>query len=408
MIDANKQSKIGTTLFRPCLVNSVQEHSLNTHITILGEIATLTRKTLQSVRLLGAHAWQFVAAIAVVALLTGNAIADTEVTCNDTDSQGNITRTWVVRYDVRPSIYGDLVRINFLGVREPGSNVAAEFQSPNWQLIWVLLEERNAGTFGATNREKKIGSNQDIYQIPVATYFAPRIVTPDNRCTIYLRPFPYGDPLNRKLAIVGDSLTYGFSKTWEQRSNLSKYFSNFGWRFDLDAFPGRTLFASPEFENERERDMRDEIRGLVSSNPDAVVINLGTNDAVIAAGAIFREEQPLHDDIRRRMLDDLVGAIFDIGKDARCIVLVTPSDYRTPWFGLGQLYETEAKYVGNLMRFFASWSNNDKVILVDWAEIARPHHGGPDSWFAADELHLSPVGSLHMINLIGQALRTCQ
>jgi len=346
--------------------------------------------------------------IALAMLSVGNVRADTEVTCNDTDSQGNITRTWVARYDVAPSIYGDLVRIKFLGVREMGSNIATEFQSPNWQLIWVLLEERNAGAFFATNREKKAGSNQDIYKTPVAAYFAPRIVTPDNRCTIYTHPFPYGNPANRKLAIVGDSLTYGFSKSWEQRLNLSKYFSNLGWRFDVDAYPGRTLYASPESERDRDRDMRDEIRGLVSVNPDAVVINLGSNDAVIAAAAMVRGDQVLRDEVRRRTLNDLVGAIFDVDKGSRCIVLVTPNDYPIPVYGLTKTYENEAKYVGNLMRLFAGWSNDDKVLLVDWAEISRPHHVVSDNWFAGDHLHLNTAGSLHMINLIGQAVRSCQ
>jgi lysophospholipase L1-like esterase len=360
------------------------------------------------IRLLAAQACHLVAAAVIAALLAGVSRADAEAACHDTDQRGQITRTWVARYDVTPSIYGDLVRINFLGFRDPGSTTAIEFQSSNWRLIWILLEERDAGTFLATNRGQKVGSSQEIYETPVPTYFSPRIVTPDNRCTIYTRPFPYGDPAHRKLAILGDSLTYGFSRSWEQRQGLANYFANFGWRYDVDAFPGRTLYASDESEQARDRDMRDEIRGMVAANPEAVVINLGTNDAIIGAGAMLRGDPALRDEIRRRTVKDLIGAVSDIGQNSRCIILVTPSDYPTPLFGLGQAYENEAKFVGALMRIYAGWWNDDKVTLIDWAHIARSHHGVADNWFTDDHLHLNTAGSLQMIDLIGQAVRSCQ
>ena len=323
----------------------------------------------------------------------GPATAMDTATCTDVGNTGGRSGTWVARFIVRSSVYGPMVQVTSLGYRAADGAPTVNHPSSRWKLQWVPL--------GDAPRPTRWGSDA-IIGTPVASYFLPRLVTPNGRCTIYLRPYSF-TPDGRRTGIVGDSITYNASKTLMQKAHFARLAYAQGMRLEVDAFPGRTWLSNGRI---RATDMVDEIRGLEGVRTRTVVAALGTNDAIYTAGE--RDSGARH----RRRVDTLWALTQGVKETAArsCLVLVTPADYPAAVFGLHERYAREARTIGNRMRYLAGVPH-DNIKLLDWAEMSRDHHkpdGTPDDWFPdGDDVHLNGTGQHVYVHALTAAADRC-
>lgn len=343
-----------------------------------------------------------------------------EAYCNDPNSPDNYKGTWVARYNVVSSGYGPLNYVTFLGFRPNGQSAVQEIVSDQWDI------ELDPWPLNASLAHTK-GWNTVIYGVAVGIYDDGRVESPNGRCQIYLSPYTYTDTTitqtDPKVVLIGDSVTRSFSNSRDSRTILAKDFSSFGWLLQTEAWPGRTWQDSfdssgnvvprntydPSGNPLLVNNYRDEIRGMISTNPKAIVFELGTNDAVQnALHKLNPSYIPSYGTLRSSTISNMLGAYNDAKATGRCLIFLTPTDYPTQIFGLGQAYADESVWVANMMRFFLGSS----VKIVDWASISRSHHlpdGSADDWFPdGDEIHPNYIGILELINTIGNAVSQCK
>ncbi len=164
----------------------------------------------------------------------------------------------------------------------------------------------------------------------------------------------------RSVDLVGDSLGVSFSD--ELRGSLP------GVELRIDAEVGRplSLALSP-------------LRSVGRSDPDIVVVEIGTNDWGVPAG---------YEDQVRRALDSVAGA--------SCVVWVNAQEFRP---GLVTVNDTIDRVVADLAASRPSLS----ISVARWSDIADPPelHG-------SDGYHLSAQGQRLMTDLIvATVIDTC-
>jgi hypothetical protein len=152
------------------------------------------------------------------------------------------------------------------------------------------------------------------------------------------------------------------------------------------------------------------IRGSGDAPPAAIVLELGTNDALRADFSFTLSD-------RSELSAQYLGLIANIDSDVAmarsitsCVVLVTPSAYRTSIYGEGLIYKALAQRVDQLLRAQAASGTHGATLIADWAAVSSSHHGvGSDgeSWFLGDNIHLDNAGNHALAALVARTLSEC-
>ena len=150
----------------------------------------------------------------------------------------------------------------------------------------------------------------------------------------------------------------------------------------------------------------DELRGVVADEPDAVVIGLGVNDALLLSLASTPQQQAQLRD-RTQAAVDTGLAILD---DTRCLVLTGATEAPTSILGAGDGYAAAAVDINQLLA--RAIADRPGAVLTDWPDESAPHHlsdGSPGDWFVdGDEIHLTPDGRRAYVEHVRAALdRSC-
>jgi lysophospholipase L1-like esterase len=268
-------------------------------------------------------------------------------------------------------------------------NGPVEFRDATWQLIrepvdgsaWVFTPLRAADAAGT--------------ELLLAE--APRVVTPDRRCTLYLTAFATATSDDRRVMIIGDSIAHALAPDASARASLEATFNIRHMRVAVDGQSGLPWFFQSDG-----TDMRDEFRGVEELDPDVIAVSLGTNDALLAA--------LYPDDAERRVTRDLTATaiatiLAELATTRACVVLITPPDAPTTQFNAGTGYASESRRLGAVLRSFAAVY--PRVRIADFAASSRAHHDGGDGWFTADELHPNATGVQALASVLLDAIATC-
>ena len=229
---------------------------------------------------------------------------------------------------------------------------------------------------------------------------APRLLSPDRRCTIYL--VPAAPPGTTSFVVVGDSLAAGMVATEPAHAQLRSDAAARGLALLVDGQSGAPWSGlTVEGEN-----LDDELRGALSVERTGVVATvIGANDAILAALAPTQSRQAQRDrtDAAVRTAVDLVR------RQGRCLVVTTPPDVPIENFSLGETYAEESRRVGDVLRAFGA--ADPGVVVVDFAAVSRPHHlpdGAAADWFGDDDqLHPNPAGAAALAALLLDAADRC-
>lgn len=154
----------------------------------------------------------------------------------------------------------------------------------------------------------------------------------------------------------------------------------------------------------------ERVRAAATRHPSAIVIELGTNDALRASFAYSLNNGG-------QLLQRLVGTDNNIrtvvklaSSLSHCVVLVSPSYYPTMAFGEEQHYSATALQLRTALMKEVSNDPQHTVALADWAAESSTHRltaGGPENWFTSDGLHPNRAGLEALAWLIFGAVRTC-
>lgn len=152
-------------------------------------------------------------------------------------------------------------------------------------------------------------------------------------------------------------------------------------------------------------------RGMFTQHPSALVVELGTNDAIRAVFADGTDDPGLE----RRILAGVARAVSRLVAEATpqvpCTVLVTASTHETGLFGQGVHYSDEAGKVNAILRAEASHAGGQSVLIADWGALSASHHlseGAPGDWFTpGDDIHPNLAGQRALLGLIQRVVRSC-
>jgi lysophospholipase L1-like esterase len=152
-------------------------------------------------------------------------------------------------------------------------------------------------------------------------------------------------------------------------------------------------------------------RGSFTQHPSALVVELGTNDAIRAVFADGTGNPALG----LRILAGVAGAVSQLIAEAApqvpCTVLVTASTHETGLFGQGLHYSDAAGKVNAIMRAKVSGAGGKSVLIADWGALSASHHraeGAPGNWFTpGDDIHPNAAGQRALLGLIQRVVNTC-
>jgi lysophospholipase L1-like esterase len=155
----------------------------------------------------------------------------------------------------------------------------------------------------------------------------------------------------------------------------------------------------------------EQVHALGQSHPNALVIELGTNDALRAAFADATSDAPTLA-ARRAGTDHNIGdVVAQAAALTSCVVLVTATAYPTPLFAGGTLYAKEAIRVSDRLRGQAKRTAHHATLVADWSAESAAHHlgdGSPGNWFAtSDEIHPNFAGEQSLAALIASTAAKC-
>jgi lysophospholipase L1-like esterase len=153
------------------------------------------------------------------------------------------------------------------------------------------------------------------------------------------------------------------------------------------------------------------VRALGESHPAAIVLELGTNDALRGAFALATSD-PHTLAARRTGTDDNIRAVITAASALTpCVIVVTPSAYPTPLFRAEDLYASEAARLAGVLRLQASSAAQPPVLIADWLAESATHHLGDGiaaNWFATnDEIHPNLSGEQALAELIASTVARC-
>jgi lysophospholipase L1-like esterase len=175
-----------------------------------------------------------------------------------------------------------------------------------------------------------------------------------------------GDPNPQRVAIVGDSITV--SSTPQIKHALEGRYTT-----DIHARPGQRIDQ-----------MLVDLHGALAERPNAVVVNLGTND-------VLQGDTQWHSSFDR-MIADLAGQ--------PCVQITTISTRVTGWVAVPAIAEQINRAIAETAASRAQFH------IVDWN--AAVHTGDGTQLLVADHVHPSAAGEARLASLIRSALdRNC-
>lgn len=182
----------------------------------------------------------------------------------------------------------------------------------------------------------------------------------------------FDDGTDREVVLIGDSITD------MSRDQLDDHLD--GWDVEVEAVPGLLI-----------ADQQDAIERLVEGSPQAVVVNLGTNDVL--------DGHPLE----RSMAD--LAAMLDVAGQVPCAFVVTINEHI---FQLGRDdgWNDAAISLNVELRALAEERG---IGVIDWsARVGEELEAGePNGPVTTDTVHPTEHGIALLVDLYDEALSTC-
>lgn len=182
----------------------------------------------------------------------------------------------------------------------------------------------------------------------------------------------FDDGTDREVVLVGDSITD------MSRDQLDDHLD--GWDVEVEAVPGLLI-----------ADQQEAIERLVEGSPEAVVVNLGTNDVL--------DGHPLDQSVA-----DL-AAMLDVAGQVPCAFVVTINEHI---FQLGRDdgWNDAAISLNVELRALAEERG---IGVIDWsARVGEELEAGePDGPVTTDTVHPTDHGIALLVDLYDEALSTC-
>lgn len=176
-----------------------------------------------------------------------------------------------------------------------------------------------------------------------------------------------------EVVLVGDSITD------MARGQLDEHLGD-SWDVEVDAVPGLLI-----------ADQQEAVERLVEGSPDAVVVNLGTNDVL--------DGRPLDESV----VD--LAAMLDVADEVPCAFVVTINEHI---FQLGRDdgWNDAAIALNVELRALAEERG---IGVIDWsARVGEELEAGePDGAVTTDTVHPTEHGIAILVDLYDEALSTC-
>ncbi len=215
-----------------------------------------------------------------------------------------------------------------------------------------------------------------------------------------------------KVALIGDSIAVDLAKDLR----ISTFDGPLGVTWAITAQPGAGWGEGENAQGNWPLDVVEghtvaqRVRVAAGGRPSAIVIELGTNDALRAAFAYSANNGA-------QLAARIDGTDKNIRKVVRlasslspCVVLVSPSYYPTTVFGGEHYYSTTALQIRTVLMKEESREVHHRVVLADWAALSSTHlaaTGSSGDWFTADGVHPNAYGLAALANLIIRTAKTC-
>ena len=229
------------------------------------------------------------------------------------------------------------------------------------------------------------------------------LLSPDANCSLYLSGQTQTGPL---IGVIGDSVFANIANrvdshslrlvsmtggTWEIRAT-----SGFGWGASAPSWPLQTTKGAWAL---------GLARGIFPQHPSALVVELGTNDAMRLA---FAGHDPRHAAAVRQGLSGDIDELLKESLSARvsCVVLVTAPEHPTTIFGAGPRFAVAAEKVNQIIMSDAKTADGD-VEVADWAALSATHHEGRADWFLPDDVHPNLNGDAALVGIIEASINSC-
>jgi lysophospholipase L1-like esterase len=217
---------------------------------------------------------------------------------------------------------------------------------------------------------------------------------------------------NLKIALIGDSIAAHLAKdlrnpsfggptgvTWAITAQPGA-----GWGEGEDA-QGNWPLGVVQGDTTAKR-----VRAAAKKQPSAIVIELGTNDALRASFAYSLNNGS---QLSARIVgtDNNIRRVVKLASSlSRCVVLVSPSYYPTGAFGEQQHYSATALQLRTVLLTEVSRAPKHTVVVADWAALSSTHRlaaGSSGNWFTPDGLHPNISGLRALADLIVRMVRSC-
>lgn len=193
-------------------------------------------------------------------------------------------------------------------------------------------------------------------------------------------PAPYvGTPDAPRIAVVGDSLVAGLNGDYTNR------LTSRGWNASVTGIGGMTS-----------RDHWDTLQRIMPSNPDVVLIALGTND-IREVNAGLQTWDGFRDSVRYSL---------EITRAAPCVA----------WVGVNEVNGFYGPGIGDLSQI--GWVVNNIIqqelqrsgraagttFYGSWADASRNHL---EYFLGPGNVHFTPAGNVAYMNVLDQAISQC-
>lgn len=337
--------------------------------------------------------------------VAGLPAAGRSATSSCTDPVGH--REWRVSWRTSASAIGVVLTPTAFESRATGESSWADERAKGWELRWTGSTIPSP-TFGSLISEKTLrGPFTVLARERTPVRFSPRFVTPDGACTVFATPYGGGRADQREVAVIGDSLVSQLGPVPGPEGPTLLAAQLPGDRLEINAQGGRRWTQIPDALPGLDASnlvMTDEIRGLRGASSQ--VVALGANDIGWVSQAANRQEYELR---VAWVVLHLSPLLDEIQASGQCTVVLTAEDREVTYIqGNKDWYAEAAAEVNGLMRSRAADDPADDLHLWDWAAVSAAHHGGPDSWFSKDTVHLSPVGRQRYAEELGKAASLCK
>lgn len=215
-----------------------------------------------------------------------------------------------------------------------------------------------------------------------------------------------------KVALIGDSIAVDLAKDLR----TSTFDGPRGVTWAITAQPGAGWGEGVNAQGNWPLDVvqghtvAQRVRAAARGRPSAIVIELGTNDALRASFASSANDGT---QLTARIdgTDNNIRTVVKLASSlSPCVVLVSPSYHPTTVFGGEQYYSAMALLVRTVLIKEESREARHRVVLADWAALSSTHldaTGTSGNWFTADGLHPNANGLAALANLIIRTAKTC-